>query len=627
MCGINGFIDFNDSMDYEVKRNHIKSMNDIIIHRGPDDHGQMIDGNVVLGMRRLSIIDIETGEQPIYSYDNQQVIVFNGEIYNFIEVRELLISKGYIFKTLSDTEVLLYAYKEFGKGFVDRIKGMFSIAIYDLSSKKIIIFRDRAGEKPLYYYFDNDVFIFSSELKSLLVLDKIKKNINKDALNQYLQLTYIPSPLTIFEGVYKLNPGHIIEVDTLKNINITKYWEYSFNDLNQIKSKKECISLVRKTIFESVEKSLQADVPVGIFLSGGIDSTIIAGVASKISNNKINTFTIGFDDKKYDESGRAKIAARKFKSNHNLLVIDYEKILPEIDLMISNIDEPFGDSSYLATFMVSKFAKNKVKTVLSGDGGDELFGGYDKYLIGHYSKVYNQIPTFFRKFFEKIIYLFPDKTNISRKLRKVIENSTLDIFEQRKNLMCLGFKDDELNKLLKNDFKTINHLLFISEAYNSQKMTNDEINKALYTDFKIVLEGDMLTKMDRASMLASLEVRVPLLDRDVVEIASKVPSRYKINNRSKKIILKNSFKDIIPNKLLKASKKGFSIPVAEWFRNQLKEDLMKVLSEERINNQKIFNYEYVNYVINEHMSLKKNRASELWTLYVFQKWYSKFLEN
>jgi len=405
------------------------------------------------------------------------------------------------------------------------------------------------------------------------------------------------------------------------------YWEYKFNDINQIKTRNECIDELRKNVFQSVEKTLQADVPVGIFLSGGIDSTIIAGVASRVSKQKINTFTIGFKNKDYDESDRAQIAAKKFDSNHHLFILDYESILSEIDHMISNLDEPFGDSSYLASYMVSKFARSTVKTVLSGDGGDELFGGYDKYLIGYYSNKYKKSPKLLRKIFKRIIYFLPDNSILSRKFRKVIQNSSLDIYEQRKNMMCLGFKDDELELLLKDNFRSFDHLEFIYESYNSQKLTNDEINKALYTDFKIVLEGDMLTKMDRASMLASLEVRTPLLDKDIIELASRIPSKFKINKLNKKIILKETFKDIIPKKLLKASKKGFSVPIANWFRNELKEDLLMTLNKEKIISQNILNFDYIIKILDEHLSKKKNRASELWTIYIFQKWYENFFEK
>jgi asparagine synthase (glutamine-hydrolysing) len=627
MCGINGFIDFNNYMSEQDKYKQIKKMNDKIIHRGPDDFGQTIINEVVLGMRRLSIVDLATGEQPMYSFDNKQVIVFNGEIYNFKEVRKNLINNTYTFKTTSDTEVILNAYKEYGNKFANHFKGMFSIVIYDLELKKLIIVRDRAGEKPLYYFMDNDIFIFSSEIKSLLSINKIKKNINKTALNQFLQLTYIPSPLTIFEGIYKLKAGHIMEIDLQGKVKNSQYWSMNFDDNNQINSKKECVSLLRQRVFESVEKTLYADVPVGVLMSGGIDSTIIAGVAAKISKKQINTFTIGFNQKKYDERKLSQYAANKFDSIHHSYVLDYNLILPEMEQIISNIDEPFADSSYIASYMVSKYAKNFVKVVLTGDAADELFGGYDKYLIDYYSTRYNKIPKKIRKLIEKIVYLFNDTSILSRKLRKVIQNSSIDVFNQRKNMMCLGFNDIELEKLVKIDFQSHDHLDFINDVYNSQNQTNDELNKALYTDFKIVLEGDMLVKMDRSSMLSSLEARVPFLDKDIIELSSRIPSKYKINKINKKIILKEAFKDIIPRKHLKAQKKGFGVPISHWMKKELKEDLIKVLDKEKIESQKIFNYSYVSVILEEHFSNKKNRGSQLWTLYIFQKWYDNFFKQ
>jgi len=627
MCGINGFMQYESEFNRDEISHIISQMNNTINHRGPEDEGMFIENNIGLGIKRLSIIDLVTGKQPIFNEDKTLVIVFNGEIYNYASLKKELLTKGHIFTTTSDTEVILHCYEEYGVDCFNKLNGMFVIAIYNLLHKKLIIARDRAGEKPLYYYKKSRFFLFASELKSLVSIGLIKKSLNKKALNQYLLLTYIPAPLSIFQDVYKLLPGHYIEIDNNQKISIEKYWDIKYKDALIIEDYDECKRKLRNTLFNAVEECLVSDVPLGTFLSGGIDSTIITGIVSKISNKPIDTFTIGYKDKQYDESERAQLSANFHKTNHHLFYLNYDEVLPEIDKILNNIDEPFADSSYIPAYMVSKYASQYVKTVLTGDSGDELFGGYSKYLIGYYAAQYNRIPKWFRdNVIKKTVYALPDKTSLTRKVRKVIENTDLNIFEQRRNLMCLGFKKEELICLLKRDLLYSNSLNIIEDYYNSQNETNSELSHALYTDFKVVLEGDMLAKVDRASMLSSLETRVPMLHKDVVELAAQIPSRYKINTRKTKIILKDAFSDFIPKELLKASKRGFGVPVGNWFRNELKANLLNELNKERIEEQGIFEYEYVEKILHEHSSQNKNRSSELWLLYVFQKWYRKYFE-
>lgn len=625
MCGVNGILDFSNKYDKDKIRSIISKMNNAIIHRGPDDEGLFVDQNIALGMRRLSIIDLETGKQPIFNEDNTLVIVFNGEIYNYIDLKATLLAKGHIFKTTSDTEVVLHCFEEYGEESFNKLKGMFSFAIFDFKKQQLTVARDRAGEKPLYYYIDKSLMLFASELKSILRANMVEKEIDKEALSQYLQLTYIPAPLSIIKNVYKLLPGHYMNVDMHGNSKIKQYWDVRYRDSETIQNYEECKKSLRSVLFNSVEETMVADVPIGTFLSGGIDSTIITGIASKISGKSLDTFTIGYKDKKYDESDRARLSSDFHRTKNHVLYLDYNDTLPELNKIINNIDEPFADSSYIPTYMVSKFASQSVKTVLTGDAGDELFGGYSKYLIGYYSEWYNKIPKWLRKnMIEKGLYSFPDTNTITRKMRKVVYNSDKSVFEQRKNLMCLGFKSEELPKLLKPKQYKRDMLHIVKEYYNFQKFSNDELSKALYTDFKIVLEGDMLPKVDRSSMLTSLETRVPMLHKNVVELAARIPSKFKINTRNTKIILKDTFKDLIPKELFTASKRGFRVPIDEWFRHELKFDLLNELDEERIEAQGIFNYQYVKQIIDEHLTLRKNRSSELWALYVFQKWYKEY---
>ena len=627
MCGINGYKQYESNLNKEQIANLINSMNDNIFHRGPDEEGVFIQDNIGLGMRRLSIIDLKTGRQPIFNENKSLVIVMNGEIYNYRSLREDLLAKGHKFSTQSDTEVALHCFEEYGYLSFNKLKGMFAIAIYDLAQDKIILARDRAGEKPLYYYKGSNIFLFASELKSIINTGIIGKNINKSALNQFLQLTYIPAPLTIFEDIYKLLPGHYMIVDKDSKMITEQYWDVRFSEDGLIYDYDQCKKMLRETLFNAVEECMVSDVPIGAFLSGGIDSTTIVGIMSKISGKPVDTFTIGYKDKQHDESKKAKKVSEFHQTNHHLFNLEYNDALPELEKILSNIDEPFADSSLIPTYMISKLASQHVKTALTGDAGDELFGGYNKYLISFYSSRYKIIPRWFRNnLFEKAVYSLPDDKYLIRKIRKVIDNADKPLLEQRRNLMCLGFKDQELSSILKEEWVDSGSLDFIYDYYLTQQETEDELAHAFYTDFKVVLEGDMLTKVDRASMLCSLETRTPMLHKDVIELAARIPSEYKISSRKTKIILKDTFEDIIPNELLTASKIGFVVPIAKWLRGELKADLVAELNRDLIIEQGLFNYKYVDRTLREHLTQKRNHFSKLWALYIFQKWHKRIFD-
>ncbi len=624
MCGINGFI-YNKSNNIEENINLIDRMNSLIKYRGPDDDGKYADTQAALGMRRLSIIDLCTGKQPIYNEDNTKVIVFNGEIYNYRELRESLISKGHIFKTKSDTETILHAYEEYGHGCPDKLNGMFAFAIYDILKKELFIARDRAGEKPLYYYADKEKLVFASELKSIIKCFDIKKEINIDALNQYFSLTYIPAPLTIFQNIYKLESGsYILYKEGM--LQVERYWDIDSQKSDLIYNYEECKKKLREYMFRSVENKMISDVPLGAFLSGGIDSGIVVGIMSRLSSKPVETFTIGFKIKEFDESDRAKIVAQNNKTNHHVHYLDYNDAVDEIDTILDTFDEPFADSSSIPTYFVSKFAREHVTVALTGDAGDELFAGYSKYLVNYYSDMYNKVPAFLRRrVFERLVYSLPDRSSMTRKMRKVIENAGQDVFTKRKNLMFMGFNGNKTEELLKRDFISRGSSEFIDETYYKNK-TFDELTKTLYTDFKVVLEGDMLVKVDRMSMLNSLETRVPLLDKDIVELAFRMPSGYKLRGRDQKHIFKDTFKDLIPDELLNKSKRGFAVPIGEWFKGPLKERLQGLLAEEFIAEQGIFNFDYIKKLLEDHFSERVNNAYPLWALFVFQNWYLRYFK-
>ncbi|QVK20622.1 asparagine synthase (glutamine-hydrolyzing) [Mycoplasmatota bacterium] len=622
MCGINGIMKFNQSSEiYDFSR-IVNRMNCSIIHRGPDSDGFFYSENIGLGMRRLSIIDLDTGSQPIYNEERNKVIVFNGEIYNYKELYVKLVEKGHTFSTLSDTEVILHLYEEYSEGCLTHLDGMFAFAIYDLELKSLFIARDRVGEKPLYYFRNDDIILFASELKSILNSELVQREINLYAFSQYLQLTYIPSPLTIYDNIYKLEAGNYMTIKNSGELFINQYWDYDLT-CDKISDYNESKELLRKNLFDSVEKRMRADVPLGAFLSGGIDSTIIVGIMSRLSKKPIETFTIGFNIKDYDERDRAKLVSKYHNTNHHEYLLEFEEILGLLDNIIAKFDEPFADSSALPTYIVSRYASKHVKVVLTGDAGDELFAGYSKYLINYYSHKYTKIPKFIRKFIlERIINILPDKNSISRKIRKVISYAEYDSFTKRKELMCLGFKGNELSELLNEKVFLANELEFIRKFYDKQPKLSD-LERALYTDFKVVLEGDMLKKVDSMSMLNSIETRVPMLSTGMLDTSTNIKVDYKLKGRNKKYILKDTFSDLIPKKLLRATKKGFGVPLDYWFRGPLKSEFKRLTNRQLIEKQGLFNHDYINKIYNEHCSMKKNRKGELWTIFVFQKWYER----
>ena len=626
MCGINGFIQFEEMKSAAEMWGIVHEMNEKIIHRGPDDEGLFADDLCALGMRRLSVIDLQGGNQPIWNESHDMVIVFNGELYNFKSLREELKALGHVFSTNSDTEVVLHGIESFGSSFLQKMEGMYAFATYDLKKKMWMLARDRVGEKPLYYYRTRDGILFGSEMKSLLTTGLVPKEIDRKALSIYFQLTYIPAPYSIIKDVCKLPQASYMLIDSNGNITTEKYWDIdNINHDRMITDYAEGKRLLKDALYNSVEQRMNSDVPLGAFLSGGFDSTVIVGIMSQISATPINTFTIGHKEKAFDESALAQIVAKKNHTNHHVLMMDWESVIEDFDTLLGNVDEPFADSSLIATFAVSKMTKQYVTVALTGDAGDELFAGYNKYLIAYYSHRYEKIPRVFRKtVIEPLVNMLPVSTPLVRKAHKVIDAANMDIYEQRKQMMSLGFKPDELTRLMKDGY--VDPMLFIREYYD-QLTDFDEQTKAQYVDLKVVLEGDMLPKVDRASMLSSLETRVPMLDSKVIELAYRLPTSFKINKTNRKIILKDTFKELIPEELFHAPKHGFSVPIGKWLETSLREQLLKYADKEYLEAQGLFDADYINRIIEEHMTHKANKYSELWAFYVFQNWYERILCN
>ncbi len=620
MCGIVGF--------YKKKEVNfdIITLTACLNKRGPDASGVYSKGSVSLGHARLSIIDLATGQQPMLSDDKKLVLVFNGEIYNFKQLRNSLVNSGFNFKTQSDTEVILIGYQYWGiDTLLENLEGMFAFALWDEKLNKLFIARDKFGEKPLFYFENENGLFFASELKAIEPA-LLNKSINLEALNQYFSLTYIPAPLTIYNGVYKLEPGHYLSIDSSNVVSKKQFYNLKNivenNQNNQIDDYTEAQRLLKELLFDSVEKRMVSDVPLGSFLSGGIDSSIISAIMAKISNTPINTFSIGFTEKAYDESERAQLVAKHIKANHTQHMLSVEELLTYTNEIIDYFDEPFGDSSAIPSYMVAKKAREKVTVVLTGDCADELFGGYEKYLGNYYAEKWNNYPNILKNIVTKTIYNLPHNSvtnHTLRKVKKVITSAELTDNNRYLNLTSLGYNETEKQKLFNEQLYT--NSSFQSLKYYNQLNTDNQLAKTLYSDVNLVLEGDMLPKVDRMCMINSLEARVPFLDSKIVDLSFKLPNKFKINGTNKKRILKDTFGYLLPKETLSFSKKGFGIPIRIWFKNELKSELLTLLEKDFIVAQNIFNPDYIEQLVNEHMSNKENHSTKLWLLFVFQKWY------
>ena len=622
MCGINGII-----RNYNVNlKNDIKTMNDLIIHRGPDDEGLYEEVNnqysIALGMRRLSIIDIANGKQPLISNDGKVIIVFNGEIYNFQKLKSELIDKGVLFLTNSDTEVVLNMYLNFGVDSFAKLDGMFAFSIYDKRINKLFIARDFFGEKPLYYSQNSDNLVWASELKSILSIVE-KPKISVDGLELFFKLNYIPAPYTIYDGILKLSPNNYIEYDIItKKLFITPIHieekikqdsSISFNNAKKI---------TKNLIEESVFSRSVSDVPIGTFLSGGVDSSIVSYCLAKNLDQRINTFSIGFENKKFDETNKSRIVSKLINSKHHEFIINENNLVDEIDNILMNFDEPFADASALATFLVSKQTSNHVKVALTGDGGDEVFAGYNKHYMSlinnrYTSLVPSRLHNSLKTLVSKLLVTKNDNRGLRFKLRK-----TLDSLDYNGNyywnIISLGFQENEIKKLLitKNQNDSLN--------YFKEKLNNFDKHDLFSTrmiDKLVSLEGDLLVKVDRTSMLSSLECRAPFLNKKIWDFTNTLPENYLINKGSKKFILKESFIEHFPEGFLNKSKKGFGVPVGDWLRGVMRIELTSYIDKEFIEKQGIFNYEYISKIIENHLNGKEDATFKAWPFYCFQKWY------
>ncbi|MEO1031181.1 MAG: asparagine synthase (glutamine-hydrolyzing) [Bacteroidota bacterium] len=627
MCGINGLID-KSKMSEARMSSTLNAMNDLILHRGPDEDGVFAEQNdncsVGMGMRRLSIIDLSSGTQPIFSDDKQIVIVFNGEIYNYRTIKSRLESEGVTFHTSSDTEVILKAYEKYGVTSFQWLDGMYGFSIYDKKINKVFIARDFFGEKPLYYTHTEKEFIWASELKSIIKTIDFTPNISKKGLNLYFRLTYIPAPHSIYEGIHKLEANHYIAYDLASHTT-------SIHEINA-EPKPKTISMsfedakakTKEMVYNTVDSRSIADVGLGTFLSGGVDSSIISLCLSQTTDKKIDTFSIGFKKASYDETDKSRVVADMINSNHHEFIIDEDDLKNNIHDILVNFDEPFSDSAALPTHLLSEKTREHVTVALTGDGGDEVFGGYNKYYIGKMNKRYTSVvPKGIHKNILKLSQkLLVDKDDTRGKKFRI--NRLLNAINYNGDfywdIISLANTNKQLSEIMLPEY-------YDNDIFKQYKAILGKEKIESLTDFRLVdkicsLEGGMLAKVDRTSMMTSLECRAPFLNRELWEFTNTLPESYLMKGWNKKYILKEAFKDQFPDEFLYKSKSGFGSPTGDWLRQSLRQELESYIEPNMLKAQGIFNVEVITKLVKDHLDSKKDSTFRVWSYYCFQKWYT-----
>jgi asparagine synthase (glutamine-hydrolysing) len=635
MCGIAGFVDFNNNSSEQT----LASMAECVSHRGPDGQGtffrQTATVQVGLGHRRLSIIDLSTSANQPMSYKDLHV-VFNGEIYNYSEIRENLIEKGHQFQTHSDTEVILHAWKEWGEASIHQWRGMFAMVLFDETAQEIICIRDRAGVKPFNYAWQNGAFIFGSELKSIMSYPGFEKKIDQAALGSFMQYGYVSHPHTILKDTFKLSPGHLLRVNLKsREIKVNQYWNvYDYYNKPKLKlDLPEAILETERILTESFQYRMVSDVPVGVFLSGGYDSSCVTALLQKNNTEKIKTFTIGSTDSKLNEAPFAKQIAEFLGTDHTEYYCTPQEALDIIPELPHYFDEPFADSSAIPTILVSRLAKKQVTVALSADGGDEIFAGYNRYdYISRYSKKISSIPGPFRKLAvlamdtipaEHVPFLNQKENFQSRytKLRNLLADpSPLELL----NNLSQVFTRNEVHQLLMEksaELKTAHLSKELEGGYE------DAMAFMMAIDYQTYLVDDILQKVDRAAMSVSLEGREPFLDQKIIEWAAQLPGDFKYRNGDKKFILKQIVHKHIPKEIMERPKMGFGIPLAEWLTNELKGLALDYLSPENLSSHGLFNEEVVKKIVDEFYSGRKENHLKIWHLLMFQMWYEKWMKT
>ena len=623
MCGIAGFVDApevtlpfgEDSANQRTALAH--RMCDVIRHRGPDDEGVFVDAAAALGMRRLSIIDLSTGHQPIPNEDQTVWVVFNGEIYNYRELRRELEAHGHRFRTASDTETIVHAYEQWGTGAIARLRGMFGIALWDARTRTLLLARDRVGIKPLHYALAGGRLYFGSEIKSLLASTEVQRDLDLDALDHYLSFLYTPPDRAIFRSVRKLPPGHLLTWHDGR-LTVERYWQQPARESYR-GTETEAATELRTVLSDAVRSHLVSDVPLGAFLSGGLDSSLVVGLMAEASGHRVKTFSIGFDEPAYDELQHARAVASHFGTEHHELVVEPDA-LSILDRLIAHFDEPFADASAIPTWYVSEMARRHVTVVLSGDGGDEMFGGYDRYLP--HPRV-AQFDRYSPRALRGVAALAAARLPHGARGKNFLRHVSRD--ERGRYLDAVRyFSADEKAALLERDI-----VQQLDPVDPESRMASRFDRYAalpwpaqmMRFDTETYLPEDVLTKVDRMSMAHSIESRVPLLDNAVIDFASTLPARMKIRDGRRKHILKEAAATILPRHIVDRPKQGFAVPLAAWFRGRLPEIFSETLLSPTALQRGYFQARFVRRLVDEHVSGRRDHGLRLWQLLVFECWH------
>jgi asparagine synthase (glutamine-hydrolysing) len=640
MCGIAGIINYYEKRN--VSKRLLQNMVAVLEHRGPDDVGYYLKGPAGLGIRRLSIIDVETGNQPISNEDHTVWVVYNGEIYNYQELREDLEKRGHTFRTKADTEVLVHLYEEMGRDLVKKLNGMFAFALWDSKRRILLLARDRVGIKPLYYYIGRDRLVFGSELKALLQDQAVPRTLNFQAVHAYLTLSYVPSPLTIFEGIKKLSPAHVLEyVDG--EVALYRYWSPPYQPLDAADTErhprhfdsqtvKYYAGEVRERLKESVRKRLISDVPLGAFLSGGIDSSAIVALMTETSNAQVKTFSIGFRNAGYyDEREHARKIVNLFNTKHHEDEVE-PNALDMLPLLIKYFDEPFADSSAIPTYYVSKLARQHVTVCLSGTGGDELFAGYRRYLLEDLLNRYHRSPSIVKWFLTTVAGILPVARTSALKeyflllKRFLARTEPTPLLRHVAMMTCVS--DEAKAQLLTDAMPSRNDpgRDLISRYYNAAG-NFDDLTRTLMADFHTYLPDDLLVKEDRMTMAASLEGRVPFLDHELIEFVAAMPSAFKAHKQTTKYILKEAMHGLLPQSIIERRKHGFAVPIAEWFKRDIKGYAQEVFHDSRTRERGLFHPDAVLGLLDEHQDGLQDYSGQLWALLMFELWCREYLDT
>ncbi len=622
MCGICGI--FNMQSGEPVSPRLIEQMTHLIAHRGPDDSGSYVDGPTGLGFARLSIIDLSGGHQPMSNENGDIWVVFNGEIWNYKTLRQELLEKGHQFRTHSDTETIVHAYEEYGVECVARLHGMFSFAIWDGPRQRLLLARDKAGKKPLYYTQVDGDLLFASEIKSLLCHPGVKRAASTQAMADFLSVRYVPAPATLFENIYKILPGHwlLCEHGQLRQ---ESYWDFTFGKTEE-RPIAAYLQGIRQHIHRAVEERMMADVPVGAMLSGGVDSSIITGLMSQLTQQKVQTFSVGFDHPDYSELPYARLVSEHFGTEHHELVVQSSDMTQYWPILTWHRDEPVSEPSDLGVYLISKLARQHVKVVLSGEGGDELFAGYPKYVVDWLARYYHILPTSVRdQIIQPLLERLPYRM---RKLKTAARNLSQPAPQRWMN--WFGIFNGPLKEHLLTRETQMSIDLDASREFRRWLTHNpqrDGLSSMLYLDTKIWLPDNLLMKGDKMTMAASLEARIPLLDYQLIEYAASIPSHLKTRSFQAKYLLKRAYADFLPETILTRKKMGFNVPTGIWFREGQRSIITQLLLSERVRERGYFNDAFIAQMLRDHLEGKTNYQAQLFTLASLELWFRIFIDT